>query len=270
MRQRCVTFDLWETLIFDDPEKDDARGQMRYEGVQKVLSEHGIELAVDHLKRGYEESAPILQTSWDRNEEVSIIDQIRLIVKLAAGRDVTFDHSWMPQLEEAYVDPILDISPKLTSEASSVLEAVKTRGYKVGLISNTGRSPGSALRQLLDRYGVLKFFDATVFSNEVNRRKPDRIIFDRAARFLNAECKEIIHVGDNPEADFWGARNAGMSGLLLEQTLPNSARWPPNSLFALARENWCSTGSAIDPLLRVKSLAEALDRIDSLFARKDD
>jgi len=259
-----VTFDLWETLIFDDPKNDEARGQMRYEGLQTALADYGIRLDKEDLKRGYEESGSNFQVVWDRNEEVSIIDQIALIIELASHRRVIIEPPSVQSFEAAYVDPILSIPPKLHADADGVLEAVRDRGYKIGLISNTGRSPGYALRKLLDNYGVLKFFDATVFSNEVERRKPDRAIFDYATRMLKAENAAVVHIGDNPEADYWGAKNAGMQAILLDQTPPNSSQWPPHSLFALARANRQVNAPGIDPHMRIGSLKQAVDLLDSL------
>lgn len=263
----CVTFDLWETLIFDEPEKDEARGRMRYESLQLALADCGIELAMEDMKRGYEQSASRLQAVWNRYEEVPIIDQIRLIVELAAGRPVTIVPAWDQALEEAYVAPIFSIPPKLNTDAPAVLEAVRSRGYKIGLISNTGRSPGVALRQLLQTHGILKFFDATVFSNELKRRKPDRMIFDHASHLLGTEMANIVHVGDDPDADFWGAKKAGMHAILLDQAMPNASRWRSDSLFFLARANRRKTVSDIEPHWRIKSLAESLDLIDSLSQR---
>ena len=262
---RCVTFDLWETLIFDEPHCDEERGRRRYGGLQSVLADHGISLPLDDLKRGYEESALKLQAVWNQNDEVPIMEQIRLIVQLAAGHTITLDPSWNNSLEKAYVDPILSIPPKLCAEGPPILQAVRRRGYKIGLISNTGRSPGSALRQLLDTYGILRYFDATIFSNEVMRRKPDRTIFDRAAHMLGVENNAIVHIGDNPETDFWGARNADMQAILLDQTSPDSSRWPPHSLYALSRANMRSNIAEIEPRCRIETLTDAVDAVDSLF-----
>jgi putative hydrolase of the HAD superfamily len=263
---RCVTFDLWETLIFDEPQKDEARGRRRYEGLQSVLADHGVQLSLEDLRRGYEESALKFQTVWNRNDEVPIMEQIRLIVELAGGRAVTLNPSWSHLLEEAYVDPILSIPPSLNAEGPMILRAVRKRGYKIGLISNTGRSPGSAVRRLLDAYGILRYFDATIFSNEVMRRKPDRIIFDRAAQVLEAKNEAIVHIGDNPESDFWGARNAGMQAILLDQTPAVSFKWPSHSLFALSRANMQGDVSNIDPRFRMGALTETLAKVDSLFS----
>ena len=261
---RCVTFDLWETLIFDDPQQDEIRGRSRYEGLQSVLANYGIKLATEQLKRGYEESGPKLQSVWNTCAEVPIIEQIKLIMSLAAGRNIALDPSWNNSLEQAYVNPILAFPPKLSPEAAPVLQAVRQRGFKIGLVSNTGRSPGSSLRQLLDNYGVLRFFDTTVFSNEVMRRKPDRVIFDRASKLLGTNNEAIVHVGDNPETDFWGAKNAGMHAILLDQTPPGPSQWPAHSLFALSRANMRGDRSRIEPRWRVHSLSQVIDRLDAL------
>ena len=267
-RTGFVTFDLWETLIFDEPDRDEARGRERYQRLQHELADHGISLAMHEMRRGYEESASRLQEVWERNEEVSISDQIRLIVELAAGRSITISPDLMPALEKAYVDPILATPPKLNAEAPKVLDELRRRGYKIGLISNTGRSPGEALRQLFQTYGVMKFFDATVFSNELRRRKPDRMVFEYAAHLLGTETTSVVHVGDNPDADYWGARNAGMRAILFEQEGLDISRWKPDSLFALSKRSTRTNVSDIEPKWRIKSLAESVELLDSSFAEE--
>jgi len=243
---------------------DELRGRNRYESLQSVLAKCGVELSVENLKRGYEESGFELQKVWDTQCEVPIFNQIQLILRLAAGREINLEHSWNRPLEEAYVNPIFSLPPKLSEEVPFVLQAVRERGFKIGLISNTGRSPGTAIRQLLANYGVLKFFDAVVFSNEVMRRKPDHEIFDRASEMLGTKSEAIVHIGDNPAADFWGARNAGMQAVLLDQPHPISSTWPSYSLFAITRAHVPAGIAKIEPRWRIHSLTEVLDLLDSL------
>ena len=261
----CVTFDLWETLIFDDPDFDEARARMRCEGLRSVLGSHGVQLPSADLRRAYEDIAPTLQSVWNRHEEVPITDQVRMIAERAAGKSLTLSATCVESLERAYVDPVLSIPPRLSRDAAPVLAAVRDRGSKIGLISNTGRSPGEALRKLLDAYSILNFFDATVFSNEVMRRKPNHIIFDRAAQLLKTEKPRIVHVGDNPEADFWGAKDAGMQAILLDEVRPEVSRWGPNSLYALGRANMRRDVGNVDAKFRVKSLLDVPELLDSLF-----
>ena len=264
-RTRCVTFDLWETLIFDEPDRDDARGRDRCERLQHELAGRGINLAMDEIERAYEESGSRFQEVWQRDEEVPISDQVRLIIELAAGRSITINHALMQVLEKAYVDPILVTPPKLNAESPKVLAELRSRGYKIGLISNTGRSPGEALRQLLQTYEILRFFNATVFSNELRVRKPDQRIFNEAARLLGAEPANIVHVGDDPTTDVTGAKNAGMHAILLDQDTQDALKWKPDSLFALARKARRYDNSSVEPDVRIKSITESIGVIDSLF-----
>jgi putative hydrolase of the HAD superfamily len=101
--------------------------------------------------------------------------------------------------------------------AREALEAVRRRGYKMGLICNTGRTPGSTLRKLMDRMGILGFFDVTTFSNEIMVRKPSEAAFRTTLKELGAAPKASVHVGDNPENDIAGAKRVGMRALQVMQ-----------------------------------------------------
>lgn len=265
-RKVCVSFDLWETIILDEPERDTARSRMRYEGLQQSLTDLGVQLSLEDLKRAYEESAQRLQEIWRRNAEVPTIEQVRLIIELA-DRQRGVGSSYLSSaevLQKAYIDPIFAIPPKLNQDAVAALKGLRARGHKIGLISNTGRSPGEALRRLLESYGVLQLFDATVFSDEVKCRKPDRKIFEFAADRLGADLRDMIHIGDDPEADIWGAKQAGMRALLFEHQMPHVSKWGPKSLFVLSRADRHVSESDVIPDRRIRFLTETLDFVDSL------
>ena len=72
------------------------------------------------------------------------------------------------------------------------------------------RTPGATLRKLLDRYGLLGFFEHTTFSDEVGVRKPAPAIFALSLRAVGADAATAVHVGDDPVLDVDGARGAGM------------------------------------------------------------
>lgn len=262
----CVTFDLWETMITDEPERDRARSRMRYEGLHRALTDLGVQLSLDDLKRAYEESAPRLQAIWQRNEHVPTIEQIHLIIELASRQPAVMPPypGSAEMLEKAYVDPLFVIPPKLNKDALTALEGLRSRAHKIGLISNTGRTPGEALRRLLESYGILQFFDATVFSDEVRCRKPDRKIFEVAANRLGTDLRNMVHIGDDPEADIWGAKQAGMRALLFEHKMPDVSKWQPNSLFVLSRAHRHMSDLEVIPDRRIRSLTEALDFVDLL------
>jgi putative hydrolase of the HAD superfamily len=262
----CVTFDLWETLIIDEPELDIARGRLRCEAMHRALSSAGIELALGEIERGYSESAHLLQNIWKRNEDLSTLAQVTMILKSASGENNTFpeDPITVERLLKSYVGPLFEFPPKLNRDAKITLEGMRERVRQMGLISNTGRSPGTALRTLMDELGILEFFDVTTFSNEIGCRKPDRRIFVDTAKQLGVDPANVIHIGDDPEADVWGAKHAGMSAFLFEYDVPEGFRSNPDSLFALSRGDRSIPDREINPDARINSLKQSLDLIDSL------
>jgi putative hydrolase of the HAD superfamily len=263
-----VTFDLWETLIFDRPEKDEERGRMRCQGIRDTLETLGISLNIDDVKRGYDQSASQMQNVWDRNREVPTFEQIRLILELAGlpNARIPTDTISVQRLVDAYVDPVVKLPPPLGEDVVDALEDVRALDAKIGLISNTGRAPGDALRQMLQEYGVLKYFDVTVFSNEIGFRKPDPRIFKQALTELDVSPSRAVHVGDNPETDFNGARRVGMKALLYEPELQRVSAWRSDSLFALSRRLKDQSGESVVSDLRINTLRSVSSLVGKLVA----
>ncbi|MDR3447030.1 HAD family hydrolase [Dyella sp.] len=62
----------------------------------------------------------------------------------------------------------------------------------------------------LDRIGIREHFAHHVSARDTGTPKPDARIFLAAAAQLGLEPSDILHVGDDPELDVVGAREAGM------------------------------------------------------------
>jgi len=108
-------------------------------------------------------------------------------------------------------------------QAVPLLEALRGRGIKTGIVSNTPLgSPASAWRAELTRHGLLDKVDATVFCMDVGWRKPHRAPFDRALSLLEVAPADALFVGDDYRWDVVGAQNAGLRPVLLEGVVPNS------------------------------------------------
>lgn len=100
-------------------------------------------------------------------------------------------------------------------EVPGVLAALRDRGLPLAVVSNFD----SRLSPLLDALGLAAFFDAVVCSGETGAAKPDGAIFAYALATLGVEALEALHVGDNREADYDGARAAGIEALLVDRRL---------------------------------------------------
>ena len=99
-------------------------------------------------------------------------------------------------------------------EVPTVLAALRERGVALAVVSNFD----SRLPPLLDALGLAAFFDAVVCSGEAGAAKPHGAIFDHALATLGVDASEALHVGDNCEADYDGARAAGINALLVDRS----------------------------------------------------
>ena len=100
----------------------------------------------------------------------------------------------------------------LYPEVSEVLALLHGR-FDLAVISNfDGR-----LRMILEHLGVSKFFSHVFLSSELGADKPDPEIFRRALQFSHIRPNETLHVGDDPERDWEGASQAGLSVFRLER-----------------------------------------------------
>jgi putative hydrolase of the HAD superfamily len=98
---------------------------------------------------------------------------------------------------------------QLASTTHALLEALRGRGLKVGLVSNALDPPG-LLHRDLEQFGVAERLDTAVFSSEVGWRKPHPAIFERALGALDVEPAAALFVGDTLATDIAGAAALGM------------------------------------------------------------
>lgn len=262
MTRLSVTFDLWDTLLNDQPGYDRERREIRCAGMMNILTSHGLKPSRNRLLEAYDKSGAWLQTAWQTHKEISTLDQARCIANEAVER-LPEDSELMQELENAYIKPVLELPPRLSDEAIETLDGMRDRSLRIGLICNIGRSSGKILRDLLSEFRILDFFTATLFSDEIGIRKPDKRIFEAAASRLNVGISTIVHIGDHPEADAWGAKQAGMKAVLLE--LPPELL-EGRDLASLWRSTKNVSDSEIRPDARIRSLKEALSFVDQYTA----
>ncbi len=94
------------------------------------------------------------------------------------------------------------------------LDALRNRGYAVGIVSNMNISGA----QLASDLGLDGHIDFAVTSFETNCEKPDERIFQEAMRRAgNRNPTDSTMIGDQPESDMFGAEQAGMNAILLDR-----------------------------------------------------
>jgi putative hydrolase of the HAD superfamily len=99
----------------------------------------------------------------------------------------------------------------LYEDAMPALEAIKARGVRVGLISNSHRR----LDAMQDHFSLGDLVDVAVSSPDHGYMKPHPSIFQRALELMQVPAAEAVMVGDSLAHDVNGALRIGMRGVLL-------------------------------------------------------
>jgi HAD superfamily hydrolase (TIGR01509 family) len=97
------------------------------------------------------------------------------------------------------------------ASAQALLDALRTRGFRTGVVANSWPDPGRVLRRDAQAFGLAERVDVMVFSEEVGVMKPAPEIFLRACAELGVDAVDTVYVGDNLETDVQGAANLGMT-----------------------------------------------------------
>jgi len=96
---------------------------------------------------------------------------------------------------------------ELRGGAKKLLRQAKQQG-KTALISNFTYAP--VIYMSLRKMGISEFFNAVVVSDEVSWRKPSGHIFQHALNCLKVQASEAVYIGDSPNEDVKGAKQAGL------------------------------------------------------------
>ena len=100
-------------------------------------------------------------------------------------------------------------------DAAETLEALKKRGYHLGIIAN--QVQGTAQR--LDDWGLLKYCDVVAASAELGVAKPDPLIFEKALELAGCQPCDSVMVGDRLDNDICPAKNLGMRTVWIRKGL---------------------------------------------------
>lgn len=108
-------------------------------------------------------------------------------------------------LADAYREKVAD--SLVAVEGVPGLLADLREEYALGLLTN---GPSDAQQSKLDRFDWVDIFDAVVITGNLDAGKPDERAFRAVLDDLGVEPHEAVYVGDDPEADVEGAKNAGL------------------------------------------------------------
>ncbi|GAC1333901.1 MAG: hypothetical protein NVSMB17_14900 [Candidatus Dormibacteria bacterium] len=101
--------------------------------------------------------------------------------------------------------------------AHSTLDHLRSRGLRLGIVSNAAFPPHSMLAQL-ESLGLRNYFSATVYSSEIGVRKPNQAIYQECLdRLGGAGGGSVYFIGDRLREDVIGPRKLGLHPVLTHE-----------------------------------------------------
>jgi putative hydrolase of the HAD superfamily len=201
----AVTFDYWNTLVYED--RGHLRGR-RLEAWTGIFEDVGFAVERSRLDASFDASWDRYVQSWTANQQYQAAQAAEDILE-DLGFDVPGDVRTL--LVETFGRAGDDAELHLTDGVEECLRTLKDAGVRLGIICDVGMTPSSTLREHLIRHGVLPLFDHWSFSDEVGAYKPSPLIFEHALEGLGGPAPErVAHVGDIRRTDVAGAQAMGM------------------------------------------------------------
>ena len=207
MTIKAITFDFWQTLYSNKAIDYSIRLRQLKTEFEQV---NGFIFELAH----FEEAVRAARDAWDRTwvEDHRTMNAKEWLSIVQQHLDISLPPDHLLKIQTRMENSVLVDRPVLTSEARSVLADLSSR-YRVGLISDTGITPGRALRRILEGDELVQYFTHLTFSDEVGRSKPHPDPFLTTLTALEAKPAEAVHIGDLLRTDIAGAQGVGMRGV---------------------------------------------------------
>jgi putative hydrolase of the HAD superfamily len=204
----AVTFDFWNTLMFEEAGHLKGRRLAAWIG---ILEDAGFAVERQLLDTAFEASWSAYVSAWKANRQFHATEAATAILD-GLGFDLPppVRDELLASFREAGNEAELSPAPNI----DGCLASLGAAGVRIGIVCDVGMTPSPALRDHLERHGLLRHFSHWSFSDEVGVYKPDPAIFRHALDGLGGVAPErAAHVGDLRRTDVAGARAVGMTAV---------------------------------------------------------
>jgi len=205
---KAVTFDYWNTLFVDVHGRD--RERRRAEMLSAELEALGRTVPQTALDEALRAGFDFFDRVWIAEHRTPSCGE--LVDSILAALSARVPEDARERLVGRFELLVLDLPPELMPGAAYALPLLAER-YRLAVVCDTGYSPGRVLREVLERNGMLAYFEYLFFSNEHGMSKPDVRVFQHTLAALDVRAPEAAHVGDIQRTDIAGAQAAGMAAV---------------------------------------------------------
>jgi putative hydrolase of the HAD superfamily len=201
MELQAVLFDVDFTIAKPGPD-------LGPEGYERLGRRFGLELDPSRYAAARAHAVATLQRhpELDHDEEVWVLFTEQIIRGMGGNSDRAYECAVEMTRAWEHAEKF-----QIFEDVLPVLDELRSRGLKLGLVSNTGRN----LNDFMSHHGLA--VDAAVSSGAHGKTKPHPTIFQAALELLGVEPEAAVMVGDSIEDDVEGAKAVGMRAVLLDR-----------------------------------------------------
>jgi len=198
---KALLFDLGGTLVKISSEIPNVMKRvLNLRGINRSLKE--ISHARKEVEKGldFQDLPKLLDEFWIQWNE-RILSNLHVKSSIQTAKFIK-THWW----------DYSDVS--LYPDAEKILPLLKERDLKLGIITNGLQSD---VDKILPKVSLQGFFDIVVVIDTLRKMKPDVEVFYYALEKLRTAPSDAIFIGDEMEADYNGARKAGLNAYLIDR-----------------------------------------------------
>ena len=208
---KAVTFDLWNTIFANRFYSD-----IRLHYLNHFLEKEEITVSSNKVKDAFYSVFNISDLNLEEINYRHIYTYERLS-NLFQVLDIKCSESQIKEIEKDFEEVMLNAPPPLKTGVKETLKELSLY-FNIGLISNTGITPGRIIKEVFNLYDIQKFFQLTLFSDETGVYKPNPLMFETALKKLKCKPQNAIHIGDILETDISGAKNCNMLAIWINDS----------------------------------------------------
>jgi len=208
MQIKLITIDFWNTLFNSES------GDIKNYNLNKILIDTLYDMGITINKELFND---VIIKSWEYYSDRWLNEY-----RTPSSKEI-FNFIWnkmgfeknqkaLEYVIDYYERAIILFPPALEVGAKDAIIKLSSK-YKLGIVSDTGFSPGKMVNELLVNLDIKKYFSAFSYSDETGVAKPHPKAFNFILEYLNINSEEAIHIGDIERTDIAGAKSVGMKAI---------------------------------------------------------
>jgi putative hydrolase of the HAD superfamily len=208
MKVKLITIDFWNTLF--NSESADLRNYNRNKVLIDTLTDMGISINQSKFNGIIQKSWEYYSDRWINEYRTPSAKEILNFIWSKMGFEK--NEKALKYIIDFYENAIILFPPDLEPGANEAIIKLSSK-YQLGIVSDTGFSPGYMVDKLLIDLDIRKYFSAFSYSDETGVAKPHPKSFTTILEQLNIKPEEAVHIGDIDRTDIAGAKAIGMSAI---------------------------------------------------------